>query len=145
MSIETWMDEYLPEKFEKDKDEDPKSTVVRAVKHCQKKYSGIKNGILEKHGVMLNGKTLVEVETQGGRTILDTNNCALCELFYCSDDGCENCPIVRAGYLQCEWPGSGWATTKETGDSSKMIWVLQATLEYVENNKDEQWVFCDEE
>lgn len=148
MSLETWMNEFMPI---------PAHTAAllseeEVVKHSIKKYEGLTPENKAKHGVFLDCRNLHDVVSQATRDVVDDgifmgeSTCSLCKHAKIKarekgKDGlhCEYCLINEATGDTCT---SAWVKAvdlrPETRDEKPLLDVLYKTLAFVQEKNEEQ-------
>jgi len=121
MSLDTWIEEYMPE---------PPETAagkgeVAALLHSIRKWDGFRRCNLDRHGVTLDGAYIHDGTRC--RPMAQPGRCALC---YCVRTGsfanCTNCPVSRLhGLHSC---ASAYSYFVAESDPGPMLRLLLATL-----------------
>lgn len=107
MSVESWKEEFYPVDAE-----DAASSDSEALAHSIKKWEGLTEESLRKHG-------LKEVPINMG-----SNTCALCVRHI--EEECMDCPIVRREHLRCGYIGSVYAHYLVNRDPQPTINLLRS-------------------
>lgn len=132
MSFETWMDEFYPV----DAVDVPKN---EAVAHSLRKWRGLTQENLEKHGVTLDGRVVREPYTHDLMRSLwiDGYSCALCIYYHPVPGECSSCPLYQYLGYSCDTydypenrigPYAQWSGGRFS-DPLPMIEALEACLE----------------
>jgi len=127
MSIETWKPEFYPIPA----DDKRLRTRVACLEHSIRKWIGLRETNLEKHGCTFHiGTGFVEFHggVYGKFFFVDDSSCALCVRWYQRDGRCRPCPIVRVTGRTCQ---TAWAPWIRHGDPEPMIRLLRKVLRSV--------------
>ena len=127
MSIQTWLDEFMPKKPTK------RMTKRQAVEHSLRKWEGLTKKNLKKHGVSVGWKKIRDDEwNEFG---INDESCALC-IKYRKNENCGKCPLAQTlGGKSCDdfdMPYAVWALG-DCVNPLPMIKALRKTLENLED------------
>lgn len=125
MSLDTWKKKFYPKPPSK------RMTKRQAVEHSLRKWRGLTESELKKHGLKRVWKHIEEIG-KFGELEINAISCALCEkyLHVPGKDFCQNCPLNKVLGEPCdedeESPYKIWVTK---GNPKPMIKALQRALE----------------
>jgi hypothetical protein len=128
MSLASWKKEFYPITAKKASEK----SEVEAIEHSLKKWQGLTEENLEKHGLKKWGLAIKGIGTDQYLDIDDTS-CALCEKYYNEnvneeiDDPCIKCPIYLSSKHTCH---KQYGTYVGLSDPAQMIELLKETLEW---------------
>lgn len=132
MPIETWKAEFEPTGAHT-----PGFTVVDAIEHSLRRWTGLRHENLEKHGLRrYHAKSITGVVGPKGQLTLlhfGRNDCALCVKFL--NDDCEGCPLEEIG-KGCLSLKSPYRIAKITGNEEPMLQALREALDLYTNRED---------
>ena len=123
MSLKTWKAKYYPTPASECK------AGLSAVNHSLRKWRGLTNAVLTKHGLTLNGARLIDAQYCWMLDI-DGGSCALCVHYAESIDGtiCGDCPLRRHLGKRCdETDDMPFRRFSKGGNVQPMIQALLAT------------------
>lgn len=127
MSLHDWKKEFYPcnaEEFE--------GTDLEAIEHSLRKWQGLTESNLKKHGLILHGE---RIEDPDAGMVIDGDSCALCALHAESsiEEGfqCPGCPLDAIGE-NCDLPTSAYRESLKTGSPKKMISALRKARLFLE-------------
>jgi hypothetical protein len=139
MSIKTWMKEFYPvpaSTFNRTEIEKTnKQKTLKAVKHSLKKWQGLTEKNLTKHGCVYNTNIYrVEDSTRTNQFSIDSGSCALCFYFY---NICEDCILFKVRGCACDEykdtePYTPYAFLTHEGNPNPMIALLKKALKRVQ-------------
>lgn len=125
MSLETWLEEFVPISSE----ETPQRA---ALLHSLKKWKGFRHDNLAKHGVAHKPIScyIVQIDTPYKMYSVSSRNCALCAWYECrkSEDNLPACPLSVVLGSPCDGPNRPYGLWVYNGDPEPMIEALQKTV-----------------
>lgn len=132
MSINSWKKEFYKGRI-KQAAKDP----LAATEHSLKKWKGLKDKHLTKHGLVHRYGDLRNPDT-GNEFGIDDSSCALCQHVKLDPAhyGCAPCPIVKATGCKCDGDSSPYSAWLKNKDPQPMIQVLKATRKYLKAQHD---------
>lgn len=140
MSIETWKEEFYPEKFPDTDDNPTTETVLKALDHSIRKWSGTSSKNLKRHGVEFFDLTLKHKDSKNdnfylGDFLFNAGSCALCSIFFLNK--CNGCPLSLIDDC-CMDDGSTYQTIEdEMLTPLAMVKALKmAKREYIKSTKE---------
>ena len=128
MSLQTWEEEFYPESA----GEAAERGEAAAVEHSLRKWEGLKEENLARHGLVAYSLSISEVGTDQHLDI-SSGTCALC---YMVGISCRTCPLYKArDCFACDrWrPDEGfspWKKWTEDSDPEPMIFWLKKAKEH---------------
>ena len=121
MSLETWKEEF----YFVDASEVP---VEQAIQHSLRKWIGLRQENLDKHGVSIEGK---RIYGEDGRLFISESSCALCRYYLEDYSNCRHCPLYTVLGRSCD---SGRSAPYQQfvldGDPEPMIRALSDIYEH---------------
>lgn len=132
MSLQTWKEEFYPEKPRKS------MTEKQAIEHSIRKWEGLRKTNLKKHKILLyHSVHFIEDENDG--MYIESESCALCKKYLHLDkyeaNPCEECPLYKSLGKPCDQfkllgeQTSPYIIWEKTGDPRPMIKALKKLLE----------------
>ncbi len=129
MTLSTWKAEFYPIEASKVRGK------RKALKHSLRKWIGLRKGNLEKHG----GEAYQgDLRFADGIFEVDSDSCALCELYVGLQGTCEKCPLLAAhAGTRCDHQNKGevftpFADFLENSNPEPMIRLLRKALRQLE-------------
>lgn len=131
MSLKTWKAEFCPV---------PASKVGKkdAVAHSLRKWKGLTERNLKKHGVEYDLDRRAVIGEDGSFPI-SADTCALCEVYFlfgkgivapgvrrCAEEPCSACPLCKSLGEACDAEGMPYYEFVDDGDPNPMIKALEA-------------------
>lgn len=103
MSLKSWYEEFYPVSASKVSKED-------ALEHSIQKWKGLLPENLKKHEVAYRWEEVSPLYDTDNTLPLSIGSasCALCQHWYDGEYACPECPLVKAGHICCNEPGSAW-------------------------------------
>lgn len=130
MSIETWKQEFYPEKARSDMSD------LEACEHAIKKFTGTLRENLEKHGLRLHYGSVTSsiLETPG--FIFSSDNCAFCLKYldrYDEGGRCSKCPLKTIRKIPCDLPSKEgpWGKFIKEDNPKPMLELLNKVKEFL--------------
>lgn len=142
MSIKTWCDEFMDVDVE-----DVAQGAIPALEHSVKKWKGLTQEQLDKHGVRITKCEDSGSIWLGDHICLGCSSCALCHQFLDEDGdedgygGCARCPITQVRGAPCDESittrvegnivaNNPWFSFSDNRDPKPMITLLEQTLDF---------------
>jgi len=139
MSLKTWKKEFYPVPASK------VSGKKTAIKHSLKKWQGLTEENLKKHGLIFTydfddasiRETMVSSNLPGCSFGINSKTCALCQLYYNNDgsdtddksDCCYKCPLYQSLGHRCDGRSDRpYVVFLDSGDPVPMIKALEKML-----------------
>lgn len=126
MSLATWKEEFYPI------DAKRKMTSIQATEHSLKKWIGLRDVNLEKHGLV---RDLVGNLSDGINYFhIDGKSCALCQIYVSQRDTCVGCPLYTSrGFVPCDGGDDPFGMYKGIFDPEPMIEELEKALSEIKD------------
>lgn len=119
MSIKTWTNEFYPVEPSK------RMTKLQAIEHSLRKWEGLRDSNLKKHGCVKNGR-FIDDGSLGGYLAINGESCALCVKYYDEDKECEKCPLYKSlGNRACDGLENEYSQWYRNGNPLPMIKALR--------------------
>lgn len=122
MSLASWKEEFYPTDAADCSEKD-------ALEHSIRKWKGIREEALEKHGLLIGGNDNMICEAHyPGESFLafSPKTCALCWRYSTGVFNCDRCPVVQGGHTGCYNPPSLYQAFFWDLDPEPMIEMLES-------------------
>lgn len=132
MSLQTWKDEFMPVPVENVPENE-----VAILQRDLKKWLGLRDEELKRHGVLKSGMAITDGEN---KLSITSSSCALCHYYLClntTENRCFECPIKKVRNVPCDKlqenenpkSDSPYQAFVNRGNPEPMIELLQTALD----------------